>query len=53
MALLHANLWSGMGAYPRVPKPTKADVLKTLAPIKAFMTRRGNAAGMRMPPLEF
>lgn len=28
---------------------TEADLKKALAPIKAFYTRRGNAAGMQMP----
>jgi len=30
---------------------TEADLAKALRPIKAFMTRRGNAAGMKLPPL--
>lgn len=30
---------------------TPADVRKALGPIKSFMTRRGNAAGMTMPRL--
>lgn len=33
------------------PKATEADVKRALGPIKAFMTRRGNAAGMRLPAL--
>jgi hypothetical protein len=53
MQLIYANLRSGMGAYPVASKPSKADVLKTLAPIKAFMTRRGTAAGMTLPSLNF
>ena len=32
--------------------PSLAAVRKTLSPIKAFMTRRGAAAGMTLPPLE-
>ena len=31
---------------------TLAEVTKALSPIKAFMTRRGNAAGMKLPSLE-
>lgn len=50
--LVEGHRWAGMGAYPVLPKPTAADVRKALIPIKAFMTRRGNAAGMRMPALE-
>ena|ERR1035437_1172613 len=28
---------------------TRAELVKALAPIKSFMTRRGNVAGMKMP----
>ncbi len=50
-ALLYGHLRAGMGAYPELPPATAADVRRTLGPIKAFMTRRGNAAGMQMPEL--
>jgi hypothetical protein len=30
---------------------TRKDVLKALAPIKSFMTRRGNKAGMKLPDI--
>ena len=49
MDLIHAQMWQGMGAYPRVPEPTMAEIQKTLTPIKAFYTRRGFAAGMKLP----
>jgi hypothetical protein len=48
--LLHKHL-RATGAWPPLPEPTEADVRRTLAPIKSFMTRRGNAAGMRLPVL--
>lgn len=51
MTLIHGHRWAGMGAYPRLPEPTAADVRKALGPIKSFMTRRGTAAGMSMPVL--
>ena len=51
ITLINSHLYAGMGAYPRLPEPTLADVQKTLAPIKAFMTRRGIAAGMTLPTL--
>lgn len=38
-------------AYPQPAAPTAADVRRCLTPIKAFMTRRGTAAGMVLPPL--
>jgi|ERR1035437_3681992 hypothetical protein len=28
---------------------TRAELVKAMAPIKSFMTRRGNVAGMKMP----
>jgi hypothetical protein len=31
---------------------TRAELIKALVPIKAFMTRRGNAAGMTLPKIE-
>lgn len=34
------------------PRPTMADVQKALRPIKAFMTRRGYKAGMKLPTLQ-
>lgn len=34
------------------PDVTIAEVQKALVPIKSFMTRRGNAAGMKMPVLQ-
>jgi hypothetical protein len=40
------------GAYPRMSEPTAADVHETMAPIKAFMTRRGTGAGMTLPTLD-
>src|SRR6266702_7443697 len=49
MDLIHAQMWQGMGKYPKVPEPTMADIQKTLTPIKAFYTRRGYAAGMKLP----
>jgi hypothetical protein len=30
-------------------EPTEANFKKAMSPIKSFMTRRGNAAGMQMP----
>lgn len=36
---------------PNRPPVTDADVRKALAPIKAFMTRRGTGAGMTLPSL--
>jgi hypothetical protein len=51
MNLIHSNLRAGMGAYPNVEAPTLADVKKAIAPIKAFYTRRGKAAGMKEPEL--
>lgn len=51
MELLRGHLFAGMGAYPRLPAATPADVRRTLAPIKSFMTRRGTAAGMTLPTL--
>lgn len=51
MNLIHGYMWRGMGAYPDVPAPTMADVLKCMPPIKSFMTRRGLKAGMKMPEL--
>ena len=50
--LLNGHLMAGMGAYPVLPRPTMADVQKCLTPIKAFMTKRGRAAGMSMPELK-
>jgi hypothetical protein len=50
--LIHGHMRAGMGAYPRLPEPTMADVKKTLAPIKSFMTRRGYKAGMKLPELQ-
>ncbi len=45
MDLVDTNPWDE-------PKPvTEADLRRALAPIKSFMTRRGLAAGMVMPPL--
>jgi hypothetical protein len=52
MTFLHGHLYGGMGAYPRLAEPTEADLKKTLAPIKAFYTRRGYAAGMKFPTLD-
>lgn len=52
MTWLAGHLRGGMGAYPRLSEPTEAEFRKTLAPIKAFYTRRGYAAGMVMPPLD-
>jgi hypothetical protein len=49
VALLHGHLYGGMGAYPRLPEPTDADLKKAIAPIKAFYTRRGYKAGMKLP----
>lgn len=46
VTLIHGHMWAGIGAYPRLPEPTPADVIRTLTPIKAFMTRRGTKAGM-------
>lgn len=51
MVLIHAQLRSGMGAYPQAPKPTMADVRKALTPILSFYTKRGLAAGMTIPKL--
>ena len=50
-ALLYGHMMAGMGAYPVLPDATAADVLATMPPIKAFMTKRGTKAGMTMPPL--
>jgi hypothetical protein len=47
--LIRASRLQGLGLYPRVPEPTLADVRKTLGPVKSFYTRRGFAAGMKMP----
>jgi hypothetical protein len=52
MTFLHGHLFAGMGAYPRLPEPTEADLKRTITPIKAFYTRRGYAAGMEFPALE-
>jgi N12 class adenine-specific DNA methylase len=52
MALLHGHLRAGMGAYPKLPEPTAADVQATMAPIKAFMTKRGTKAGIVLPELK-
>jgi hypothetical protein len=49
MTILHGHMFAGMGAYPRLPEPTDADLKKTLAPIKAFYTKHGNKAGMQFP----
>lgn len=49
MALLHGQLWAGMGAYPRLPAATAADVRAAVRPIKAFMAHRGAHAGMTLP----
>lgn len=51
MTLLHGHLFAGMGAYPELPEPTDADVNRAIAPIKAFYTRRGFKAGLKLPPL--
>ena len=40
-------------SYPVLPEATEEDVRKTITPIKAFYTRRGYAAGMALPELEF
>ena len=50
-ALLYGHLMAGMGEYPRLPEATAADVRATLPPIKAFMTKRGTAAGIVLPTL--
>lgn len=52
MALLNAHLFAGMGGYPNLPAASAADVRRCLTPIKAFMTRRGTAAGMKMPEVK-
>jgi hypothetical protein len=52
MTFLHGYLYAGMGAYPRLPEPTDADLKKTLTPIKAFYTKHGNKAGMQFPTLD-
>lgn len=49
--LLDGHRMSGMGAYPRLPRPTEADIKRTLTPIKVFMTKRGTAVGMVFPEL--
>lgn len=49
MVLLYGHLRAGMGAYPTLPDPTPADVRRCLTPIKSFMSKRGNAAGMTLP----
>jgi hypothetical protein len=46
MTLIHGHLRAGMGAYPELPQPTPEDIRRSLAPIKAFMTRKGAQAGM-------
>ncbi len=51
MTLLQGHMFAGMGAYPRLPKPTDADLNKAIAPIKAFYTRKGYKAGMKLPSL--
>jgi hypothetical protein len=38
--------------WPPSEPVTMAEVKKAMGPIKAFMTKRGNAAGMTLPPLE-
>lgn len=38
-------------SYPTPPPVTEAQFLATLSPIRAFYTRRGNAAGMRFPTI--
>jgi hypothetical protein len=53
MQLIHAQMRGGMGAYPKVAEPTIAEVKKTLVPIRAFMFKRGAAAGMKMPNVDF
>lgn len=39
MGLIQGHLRAGMGAYPRLPEPSAADVRKAITPIKAFLTR--------------
>lgn len=46
--VIHGYLRSGMGANPTMPEPTVADITRTLAPIKAFLTKRGAAAGIKV-----
>lgn len=36
-------------SYPPTPEVTEDQLRKAIGPIKAFYTRRGNAAGMRFP----
>lgn len=36
-------------ARPGSPEPSETELKKSLTPIKSFMTRRGYAAGMKMP----
>lgn len=50
--LLYSNLMGGMGAYKVPAKATAADVWATMGPIKSFMTRRGEKAGIKLPKLE-
>jgi hypothetical protein len=33
MRIIEGHLRAGMGAYPRLPEPTKADILKAMTPI--------------------
>lgn len=51
MTLVHGHMFAGMGAFPRLPAPTDAEVNRAIVPIKAFYTKHGYKAGMQFPTL--
>jgi hypothetical protein len=59
MRIVNGHMMAGMGAYPRLPEPTKAEILKALTPIKAFYTRYKNGQygsgpkNMKLPTIDW